>query len=189
MAVEEPPHTIVEKAGAFEVRRYEPMVVAEVAQTGERWSAVNDGFRLLADYIFGRNAPKAKIAMTAPVTQAPAKGEKIAMTAPVTQTQGAAGAEWVVGFVMPKGSRLETMPAPLDPQVKLRAIPARTVATLRFSGLARTQTLEQKSADLQAELRRRGLEAAGPVTFAYYDPPWTLPFMRRNEVMVEVAPR
>jgi hypothetical protein len=187
MAVEEPPHTIVEKAGAFELRRYESMVVAEVVVSGERSAAANAGFRLLANYIFGGNEPKAKIAMTAPVTQSSGKGETIAMTAPVTQAQTGAASDWVIGFVMPRGSRLETMPVPLDPKVKLRVVPERTIAALRFSGLAGMTTLTEKTGELQAELRRRGLATAGPVTFAFYDPPWTLPFMRRNEVMVEVA--
>lgn len=182
MAVEEPPHAVVERDGAFEVRRYEQTVVAEVVAQGDRASAANAGFRMLAGYIFGANAPKAKIEMTAPVTQT--RGEKIAMTAPVTQTSD--GEDWVIGFVMPKGSTLAAMPAPRDPAVKLREVPARTVAALRFSGFAHSDTLAAKSEAFAAQVRARGYAIAGPVTYGFYDPPWTLPFMRRNEVMAEV---
>jgi len=182
MAVEEPPHTVVEKDGAFEIRRYEPTVVAEVVEKGDRTAAANAGFRTLAGYIFGANAPKTKIAMTAPVTQTP--GEKIAMTAPVTQTN--AGEGWVIGFVMPKGSTLAAMPAPRDPSIKLREVPGRTVAALRFSGFAPADTLAAKTETFAAQVRARGYTLAGPVSYGFYDPPWTLPFMRRNEVMADV---
>lgn len=185
MAVEEPPHAVLAKDGKFELRRYAPMVVAEVETTGARWSAVNAGFRPLARYIFGANTPGAKIAMTSPVTQsAGAKGEKIAMTAPVAQTRQ--GDTWRIRFVMPAGSTLATMPAPVDPSVKLLEEPAHTVAALRFSGSASDKDLALKTDELMALLRARKLEPVGPVTFAYYDPPWTPPFMRRNEVMAEV---
>ncbi|MBU6372279.1 MAG: heme-binding protein [Alphaproteobacteria bacterium] len=190
MAVEEPPHAVLARDGKFELRRYAPMVVAEVVTTGARYQAVNAGFRPLARYIFGGNTPGAKIAMTSPVTQtgAPAgrdgKGEKIAMTAPVAQTKQ--GDAWTIRFVMPAGSTLATMPAPNDPSVKLLEEPARTVATLRFSGLATDKDLARKTDELMGIARARRLEPVGPVTFAYYDPPWTPPFMRRNEVMVEV---
>lgn len=187
MAVEEPPHAVLAKDGKFELRRYAPMVVAEVTTTGPRGAAVNAGFRPLARYIFGGNTPGAKIAMTSPVTQSGAgKGEKIAMTAPVAQTRD--GDAWRIRFIMPAGSTLATMPAPVDPSVKLLEEPGRTVATLRFSGLATDKDLARKTEELMAITRARRLEPVGAVTFAYYDPPWTPPFMRRNEVMVEVRP-
>lgn len=187
MAVEEPPHAVLAKDGKFELRRYAPMVVAEVTTTGARGQAVNAGFRPLARYIFGGNTPGAKIAMTSPVTQTAksgSKGEKIAMTAPVVQTKQ--GDAWTIRFVMPAGSTLAAMPAPDDPNVKLIEEPEHVVATLRFSGSASDKDLARKTDELTALLRARKLEPVGPVTFAYYDPPWTPPFMRRNEVMVAV---
>ena len=131
MAVEEPPHAVLVRDGKFELRRYAPMVVAEVVTTGGRWPAVNAGFRPLARYIFGANTPGAKIAMTSPVTQTAGggKGEKIAMTAPVVQAKQ--GDAWTIRFVMPAGSTLATMPAPVDPSVRLLEEPSRTVAALR----------------------------------------------------------
>ena len=98
MAVEEPAFRTVLREGAFELRDYPALVVAEVTVDGDQKAAANQGFRLLAGYIFGGNKPRQSIAMTAPVAQTPAR-EKIAMTAPVTQTQTAN--QWVVRFTMP----------------------------------------------------------------------------------------
>lgn len=184
MAIEEPAFTVSAKEGAIELRAYAPMIVAEVTVTGERDRAINQGFRLLADYIFGNNAPNAKIEMTAPVTQAPA-GQNIAMTAPVTQTGG--GNEWVVRFVMPGEYSLQTLPAPNNPAVRLLEAPGARMAAIRFSGLAGGETLARKTAELEGYIAANGLRAAGPATFAFYDPPWTLPFLRRNEVLIPIA--
>ena len=120
MAVEEPAFRIVLQDGAFEVRDYPTLVVAEVTVTGEQKEAASKGFRLLAGYIFGGNRRKQSIAMTAPVAQEPTS-EKIAMTAPVTQTQTAG--EWVVQFTMPSSYSLETLPEPNDARVHLRVTP------------------------------------------------------------------
>jgi hypothetical protein len=124
--------------------------------------------------------------MTAPVAQRPSS-EKIAMTAPVTQTKGAVS--WVVRFTMPAAfTTIEMLPEPNDPRVTLRALPAARVAALRFSGLARKSDVEAKDAELLAAVRSHHLQATGPVTLAQYNPPWTPWFMRRNEVMVALAP-
>jgi len=184
MAVEEPRHAVIEKTGAFELRRYEPMVLAEVVETGERGAAANAGFRALAGYIFGDNAPKTKIAMTAPVTQT--RGEKIAMTAPVTQSRESGG--WIVRFVMPDGATRASLPAPTNPAVRLVDLPGRTVAVRRFSGFATETALRRETDALNAEIAQRKLHPSGAATVAFYDPPWTLPFMRRNEVMLEIEP-
>lgn len=189
MAVEEPPHTIVEKAAlgqgaTFELRRYAPKIVAEVTVSGDRREAANDGFRALAGYIFGDNAPKAKIAMTAPVQQSRVKGEKIAMTAPVQQAGH--GDQWIVRFVMPKEYTMATLPKPTNPAIRLIEEPEQTIAAVRFSGTAGDKALADKTAALEAALAARKLTAEGAPFYAFYDPPWTLPFMRRNEVMVGV---
>lgn len=186
-AVEEPAFRLVERKGAFELRDYDAYVVAETVVSGARGAAANEGFRRLANYIFGGNTPRREIAMTAPVTQTrarPVAGQSIPMTAPVTQA-GQAG-RWTVGFVMPAGSRLSAMPAPNDARVVLREEPRRRMAVVRFSGLATQGALDRRTAELGREVRARGL-ACGPTSFAFYDPPWTLPFLRRNEVMCEVA--
>ena len=185
MAVEEPAFKTVMSDGAFEVRDYPSLVVAEVTVTGEQKEAASKGFRLLAGYIFGGNRRRQSIAMTAPVAQEPSS-EKIAMTAPVSQTRVAGN--WIVRFTMPSASTMESLPEPNDPQVRLQRLPANRFAVLRFSGLARKADVDAKSAELLAAAKARHLRASGPVTLAQYNPPWTLWFMRRNEVMVSVKP-
>jgi hypothetical protein len=184
MAVEEPAFKTVLHEGAFEIRDYPPLVVAEVTITGDQKEAASQGFRLLAGYIFGGNTRRQSIAMTAPVAQTQTS-EKIAMTAPVTQIKAANA--WVVRFTMPKGYSLETLPQPDNPKVQLRALPASRFAVLQFSGLAGTEDVSAKTAELQNRIAKHKLRPTSPVSLAQYNPPWTLWFMRRNEVMVEVA--
>lgn len=181
--VEQPNYTVVEKDGAIEIRDYEPMVVAEARVTGERREAINEGFRIIADYIFGDNSAAKTVAMTAPVTQQ--SGQKIAMTAPVTQ-QGESGA-WKVRFVMPSSYSLATLPRPNNPAVLLEEVPASRFAVIRFSGRGTEQSLERHASELAAYLKARNLAPLSAPVYAFYNPPWTLPFLRRNEVMVEIA--
>lgn len=184
MAVEEPAFRQVLREGAFELRDYPAGVAAEVTVAGEQKEAANQGFRLLAAYIFGANKRRQSIAMTAPVAQQ-AVSEKIAMTAPVAQTQGAAGT-WVVRFTMPSAYSLQTLPVPDDARVSLRTIEPARFAVLRFSGLAQPGDVDKNSDELRALVKSHRLHVIGPLSLAQYNPPWTLWFMRRNEVMVEV---
>jgi len=186
MAIEEPAFDTVKSAGDFEVRRYAPMIVAETLVEGELWGASNDGFRVIAGYIFGNNESvtkggSEKIAMTAPVAMEPA-AEKIAMTAPVTTE--AAGGRYRMHFVMPSQYTMATLPRPKDDRVKLRELPPQRMAVVKFSGLAGEAKVKEKTEALQAWMKAEGLEAGGAPQLARYDPPWTLPFLRRNEVMV-----
>ena len=185
MAVEEPAFRSVLHEGAFEVRDYPALVVAEVTVSGDQKEAASKGFRLLAGYIFGGNKRRQSIAMTAPVAQAQTS-EKIAMTAPVTQIQSAG--EWVVRFTMPSAYSMDTLPEPNDPKVHLRVLPPTRFAVLQFSGLARKDDVATKTAELEKLAGTHHLRAIGPASLAQYDPPWTLWFMRRNEVMLPVAP-
>ena len=180
--IEEPSFKLVTKDGAFELRDYAPIIVAEVVVEGERDSAVNSGFRILAGYIFGANTSRSKIAMTAPVTQS--KGETIAMTAPVTQTS--AGNTWIIRFAMPASYTLETLPTPDDERISLKSIPGRTVAVLGFSGLWTEGNLAEHREELAAILKKKGLKPKGSATFAFYDPPWKPFFWRRNEILQDI---
>jgi hypothetical protein len=184
MAVETPAYKEVLHDGDFEVRDYPALVVAEVTVEGNQKEAASQGFRLLAGYIFGANKKRQSIAMTAPVAQQ-AVSEKIAMTAPVAQTQDAAGS-WVVRFTMPSRWTLQALPVPDDARVTLRNTEPARFAVLRFSGLARPADVQAKSGKLLALVKSHDLHAIGPVSLAQYNPPWTLWFMRRNEVMVEI---
>lgn len=181
--VEQPDYKVVASEGAFEIRDYAPMIAAETVVEGERTAAIGEGFRRIAGYIFGDNAPREQISMTAPVQQQ--KGSSIAMTAPVQQ-QGGNGA-WTVRFIMPKRWTMETLPAPTDKRVTLVPMPERRFAVIRFSGSAGQDTLDAKTTELRAFLSARKLEAQGEALYAFYNPPWTLPFFKRNEVMLEVA--
>lgn len=185
-AIEEPAFDVVKSAGHFEVRRYAPMIVAETEVAGDLWGASNDGFRVIAGYIFGNNASVTqggaeKIAMTAPVTME-ARSEKIAMTAPVT-TESADG-RYRMHFVMPSRYTMATLPRPKDDRVKLREVPPQRMAVVKFSGLSGEGKVKEKTDELLAWMKAEGLEAGGAPQLARYDPPWTIPFLRRNEVMV-----
>lgn len=184
MATEEPKFTILEKEPPFEVRFYAPMIVAEVQVEGDLDGASSQGFKLIAAYIFGQNQVNEKIAMTAPVTveDQAQKSTKIAMTAPVgiESTSG----KWTVSFVMPSEYTMDTIPKPLNPQVQLRQIPALKKAVVNFSGFYNTQKVAEKTLELEQWMKARNLQANGAPNFARYNPPWTLPFMRRNEVMI-----
>jgi hypothetical protein len=187
-ATEEPAFETLRQSGDYELRRYAPMIVAETFVEGDLWSASNDGFRVIAGYIFGDNVAAGgsgseKVAMTAPVTTEPAP-ERIAMTAPVTTESD--GARYRMHFVMPSRYTMATLPRPKDARVKLREVPARRMAVLRFSGFTGEDKVKEKTAELLAWVRAEGLTPAGAPQLARYDPPWTLPFLRRNEVMVQV---
>lgn len=184
MATEEPVFTLVLKDEAFEVRDYVPTIVAEVTVSGSQERAAGEGFRILAGYIFGGNRRRQSIAMTAPVAQRPVS-QTIAMTAPVSQTSSGAG--WTVRFTMPAAWTMQTLPQPNDARITLRPEPGQRMAVIRFSGIADARQVERRSRELEAELRRRGLRASGPISLAQYDPPWTLWFLRRNEVMAPIA--
>ena len=181
--VEQARYDVFETHGTIEIRDYAPMIVAEVSVPGDREKAISDGFRLIADYIFGNNISSEKVAMTAPVIQQP--GEKIAMTAPVIQ-QGSKGL-WVVRFVMPSDYTMQTLPKPNNSEVILREIAGKRFAVIRFSGLARARSLAAHTKELEAFILENNLQAASEPVYAFFNPPWTLPFLRRNEVMIEVG--
>jgi hypothetical protein len=185
VGVEEPAFNIVRTDASFEVRDYATVIVAETTVSGDAVKARNTGFMPLANYIFAKDRKSAQIAMTAPVTQAPR--EKIAMTAPVSQKSASDG--WIISFTMPAGYTMASLPQPADPAIRLVEKPARRMAVLKFSGLAGEARMQAKKRELLDIVAKSSLAAVGDPLFAFYDPPWTLPFLRRNEVMVEVAAR
>lgn len=184
--VEEPAFAVSLTEGDFEIRQYASTIVAETTVSGNAWDARFAGFGPLADYIFAKERGGEKIAMTAPVTQAPR--EKIAMTAPVTQQAAGSGDEWVITFTMPADYTMQTLPAPANPDVRLVEVPARTMGVLSFTGLATDADMKAAESRLLDHVRRAGMKPTGEVEFAFYDPPWTLAFLRRNEAMVSVVP-
>lgn len=182
--VEKAKYTIAEHQGAIEIRDYPALIVAEAQTTGQREMAIKQGFRILADYIFGNNMAAQKIAMTAPVIQQ--SGEKIAMTAPVMQQQSASG-NWIIRFMMPTQYSMAQLPKPNNQAVHLKEIAAKRYAVIRFSGTATQKRLQEQQAILEAFIKQHGLKPLAKPMYAFFNPPWTLPFLRRNEVMIEVA--
>ncbi len=187
--VETPDYSVVEQEGAFELRDYPSMVVAEVSREGVRGEALSAGFGPLARYIFAKERDGERIAMTAPVEQqradALAADARIAMTAPVTQSR-TGGDGWAVRFIMPAEYDLEQLPAPANAEVSLKRIPARRSAVVRFSGRTDDKLIAEQEATLLAWMAARGLAAAAAPVYAYYNDPFTPGFMRRNEVIVPV---
>lgn len=183
-SVEEPSFALRLSDGDFEIREYAPTIAAETTVRGSAWDARFEGFGPLADYIFAKEREGEKVAMTAPVTQAPR--EKIAMTAPVTQQSAGSGQDWVITFTMPSHYTMATLPPPANADVRLVEVPARTMGVLSFTGLATDGDMRAAEARLMDHVQRAGMQTKGDVAFAFYDPPWILPFFRRNEAMVEV---
>jgi hypothetical protein len=188
MAIEEPKFTVIEQEASFELRQYESQLIAEALAEGSRDEASNKGFRLIADFIFGNNEgaqkESQKIAMTAPVTVEP---RKIAMTVPVTVDQSD-DKSWRIQFVMPKEYTIETLPKPKNSLVKIREIPSKRYAVIVFSGLNNPEKIENNTKQLREWMEAKHLQAIGSPQLARYNPPWTLPPWRRNEILIEVAP-
>lgn len=192
MAIEEPKYRVIEQSGVFELRVYDPKIIAEVEVSGNLKKASNKGFKLIADYIFGNNTSRKdidsneKISMTVPVTmqaQAQTKSEKISMTAPVTMEQS--GNRWNMHFVMPSQYTLATLPKPNNPKVKIRQLDGAKYAVIRFSGWTGKSKVKHKTAELEKWLKSRNIVTTGKPELARYNPPWTPPFLRRNEVMIK----
>ena len=181
---EEPPFTVERRLGDVEIRRYGPRIAAETTVDADEDAARNEGFRRLARYIFGGNTSKTKIAMTAPVAQQ--QGEKIAMTAPVAAQRDAAD-QWVIRFFMPADRTLDSLPIPEDDRVRLVNDAPERVAVLGFSGIPSPTSVAARTKELLTTLRANSLEPAGEPLAWFYDPPWTIPFRRRNEVVVSLG--
>jgi len=166
--VPEPKYTVVRADQAIEIRQYPELTIAEVRLSGERYSSIKSGFRLLADYIFGNNKAK----------------HTIAMTAPVMQQKDQNG--WIINFVMPAGYTKKTLPVPENSSVTIKTLTPRQYAVIRFSGANSDRNIQNHTQQLMAYLKKENIQVVGAPIFAFYNPPWILTFLRRNEVMVEI---
>ena len=180
---EEPPHRVIARLGEAEIREYAPRLVAETEVEADENAARSEGFRRLAGYIFGTNRGERRIAMTAPVAQEPSR---IAMTAPVAQDPVAEG--FRIRFFLPAGLTAATAPEPNDPRVRIATLPAETFAVLRFTGSTDPAVVARNAATLRGMLAGSRWDAVGEAPALFYDPPWTLPPLRRNEVAIRVTP-
>ncbi|TRZ66691.1 MAG: heme-binding protein [Comamonadaceae bacterium] len=197
MAIEEPPYKVLVTENSFEIRQYAPMLIAETLVEGDMDEASSKGFRLIADFIFGNNQVsdsqlKSKIAMTAPVTAEP-QSSKISMTAPVTLEPSSAAMtmqttnQWRISFVMPSQYTMDTIPKPKNNAVRLKEIPSRYFAVHTYSGFNNLARVQSKTDETVAWTGKRSLKMIGTPQISRYDPPWTLPMFRRNEIMVEIS--
>ena len=192
MAIEEPSYKTLVQEGRMEVRLYDARLSAVTRLNGDMDQASNQGFRRIADFIFRSN--------TTANASNPASGahaEKIAMTAPVivqpqglkdTQAEYKSSENWAVEFVMPKEYTLESLPKPLNPQVEITVVPAKTYAALTYTGFNTQSRVQQEIDALTAWIQTKGWSIVGAAQLARYDPPWTLPFWRRHEIWIELKP-
>ncbi len=185
LGTEQPHYDVIARVGDnVEIRHYPARLAAETTVAGSSSNARSEAFRLVAGYIFGANNGQQKIAMTSPV-EISSPGSKIAMTSPVEV--GKADDGLLMRFFMPSEFSREQLPQPSDPRVRLVERPAATVAALRFSGSTGDAAVAARIAELSHVLAATEWRAAGAATALFYNPPWTLPFLRRNEVVVPLT--
>ena len=186
MATEEPDFTLIYKEKSFEIREYAPRIIAQVKINGNFDEASSTGFRSLADFIFGNNLinnRSEKISMTAPVIAEPTS-KQIPMIAPVLAEEEEN--QWFISFVMPKEYSLQTLPKPNNSEITLTNLPKEKFAVIIFSGLVRESSYDEKIILLNNFIKKKKLKTLDSVQIARYNPPWTLPFFRRNELMIKV---
>jgi len=180
---EEPKFRVIESDGDFEVRQYEGYLVAKTTVDADYEESTSKGFKRLANYIFGDNVKQESISMTAPVMQEK-ESESLAMTAPVIREMKEGN--WEMKFVMPSEYTMATLPKPIDSLVILDEEPEKKVAVTRYSGFMSEEKFESNKNRLLKWIDEKGYTPVSAPVSAGYDPPWTIPFLRRNEVMVEI---
>lgn len=203
-SIEEPKYVVVGEAVGYEIREYAAYIIAEttVAGASTRDEAASKGFPIVAGYIFGDNTSKSKLAMTAPVNTEGVSSEKLAMTAPVniekTDSESIAmtvpvntereqdSDSYKISFVMPGEYTLSTLPVPNDSRVRLIEVPSRKMAVRKFSWSNSEKNFKKQETELISALSRDGVETVGVINLARYNPPWTIPFMLRSEVQIEI---
>ena len=196
MAIEEPPYQVLQQDGAFEIRQYAPQLVAQTWVEGDMDAASNRGFRRIANFIFGNNQvpnsdQSASIAMTAPVTVEPVT-PPMTMTGPLSLSPTSpapieSATKWRIQFVMPKSYTLATLPQPRSEAIEVREVPSKTILVHRYSWFNTTSRVQEKIDATLQWAQQHALTVIGTPQLARYDPPWTLPMFKRNEIHVEIA--
>jgi effector-binding domain-containing protein len=182
-SVEEAGYDVLKEHDTIQIRQYKQLLTAQTEVDASYDEASKKAFQRLFDYISGKNKAQQKIAMTAPVIQGK-KSEEIAMTAPVFQEKS--GKTWFMSFVLPADYTLATAPVPMDPRIVLKEVPGKKVAVLTYSGFLSEQVINEKANELKSWLAANGYKAVSSPRSAGFDPPWTLPFFRRNEVHIDI---
>jgi hypothetical protein len=182
---ERPSYEVILKDRDKEIRKYESYIIAKTTITGSFKEAQREGFKILAGYIFGKNQSRQKIPMTSPVVQK-RESEKISMTAPVVLEENE-NKTWTMTFSMPSQYTLENLPVPNDDRITIEKVDQRYVAALRYSGLWTESKNAQKGRELEDWMKNhQQFELDSKPMFAGYNPPWTIPFFRRNEALIEL---
>jgi len=187
---EEPAYTVLKKQGNIEMREYSQKLIAKVNVTGTREEAASKGFRAIADYIFGNNEEQNKIAMTVPVLQERLPNNDTMNNSQLSDEATLAYAEdsqWIISFVMPSMYTMENIPKPVNDQVTLEEAENATFITLQFSGGASSSNLADHKLELDTYIKENSVDVKGEELYAFYNAPWTPPFMRRNEVMYRIS--
>ena len=183
--VENTEYSVIESKKGYEIRLYPAHIVAQTVVQGTYKEALNQGFRIVAGYIFGGNAKKESISMTSPVVEKSSISESISMTAPVMAS--VEGESHTIAFGMPRSHTLETLPTPTDSRVHIVTIPEKKMAVIRFSWTRTDTRVQSKKQELLSTLKKDNISVVGKPQYAGYNAPWTPPWMTRNEVMVEIA--
>lgn len=165
---EQPQYEIVRKDGDIQLRKYNKSLIAQVTVAGEYEDAVKNAFKVLADFIFGGNKSESTIEMTSPVFQ--------------EQRHQA----WTLSFIMPEKFNLASIPQPINPKIKLLELPSRTTAVIEYSGNNNEEKMMQAEQDLKAWLYSEGMTPKSETRWAQYDPPFTVPFLKKNEAHIDV---
>lgn len=181
---ERPKYKVLIKEGNFEVREYAPYIVAETTVEGNFNNSSRESFKILAGYIFGKNKAKTKLSMTSPVKMEQ-DSVKIAMTSPVKMNQSEG--KYTMGFSMPSDYTLDQLPEPLDNRVKLKVVKTKVLASHKFSWFSSQSKNDKKAEELNLWLKKHpNYKRKKNYSYAGYNPPWTLPFFRLNEVHIEL---
>lgn len=186
IAIEKPEYEVILVDGAVEYRRYESFIIAEtnIVGAGNWKDASNEGFRRLFRYITGSNGGEQKIAMTAPVQQSKIQPEDVRFSQAEPLEEGTG---WKVGFMLPSSYSMIDAPIPEDERIRLRLVPEKLVAAIRYSGRWTTRNFDKYESRLMTALTAANIKTLGVPETAFYNPPFVPPFMRRNEILVEVA--
>lgn len=188
MATETPKYKVISQDGDFEIRQYAPRIIAEVSVTGDLDAASGEGFRTLAGFIFGDN----RAVSEQPMISSTGESSKIAMTAPVTiepvkpEQSFTMSREWRVEFTMPSQYTLTTLPKPNNPSIRIKEVPIKTYAVVRYSGMNTERRINDETRRLFQWIESQGASISGEPELARYNPPWTLPMFRRNEILAPV---
>ncbi len=173
---EQPAYTVLEKDGDFEIRHYEKTMLAQATESGPRQSALEKGFQRLADYIFGQN--------TKNLHNEESHSEKMAMTAPVFHEEK--DGNWLISFVLSSKYNLTNVPRPQDSNIQIVEKNAKDVAAVTYSGTNTEDKMQESKAHLQTWITARKIKIISEFYFAQYDPPFAIPVLKRNEVMVKI---